>query len=315
MFSRPTYRPFRLLLGLMAMLLATGCAGHSLRAQPMAVASPAQVVAVGEDRESMLDTLERFFVFAEPVIPAAETTQSTKVDALDAVPESTPVPDDTQWASPQQAVPVVFRRTAPPDLEAMQRPQVEVDRVEHSMTGKSGQAAPMEAAPKVVEPSTVEPSATRPVSHPTPNPAPPVATVKTVRYTVVSGDTLRDIAQRHLGDANLWNVVWKANPDISDPSFLRIGQVLTIPAAEPERIPEVVPELFADVPVLHQGHLVMAGETLGHIARRYLGDASRWREIFDANPQLADPARIVVGQVLAIPGNALARRRDRHHAS
>lgn len=47
-------------------------------------------------------------------------------------------------------------------------------------------------------------------------------------------------------------------------------------------------------------HVVRAGDRLANIAKQYLGDAGAWKAIADANPGL-DPARLKVGQKLAIP--------------
>lgn len=49
-------------------------------------------------------------------------------------------------------------------------------------------------------------------------------------------------------------------------------------------------------------HTVKKGETLGAIAQHYLGKASRYPEIFEANrPMLSDPDKIYPGQTLRIP--------------
>ncbi|NHF73013.1 peptidoglycan-binding protein LysM [Paracoccus xiamenensis] len=54
-----------------------------------------------------------------------------------------------------------------------------------------------------------------------------------------------------------------------------------------------------DVPVFHT---VKKGETLSAIAQHYLGKASRYPEIFEANrPMLSDPDKIYPGQTLRIP--------------
>jgi LysM repeat protein len=52
---------------------------------------------------------------------------------------------------------------------------------------------------------------------------------------------------------------------------------------------------------------VRPGDTLGRIARRFYGDASRYPLIVSAN-QIADPDRLRVGQRLVIPDAGLARR-------
>ena len=48
-------------------------------------------------------------------------------------------------------------------------------------------------------------------------------------------------------------------------------------------------------------HVVQPGDNFSSIAERYLGNASLWREVWHANPQVAEPARLTVGEVLNIP--------------
>lgn len=50
-------------------------------------------------------------------------------------------------------------------------------------------------------------------------------------YTVVAGDTLSHIAQRHYGNANRWPAIFEANRDkLSDPDRIFPGQVLRLPS-------------------------------------------------------------------------------------
>jgi len=46
---------------------------------------------------------------------------------------------------------------------------------------------------------------------------------------------------------------------------------------------------------------VITGDSLWKLARRYFGDGMQWRRIAAANPQLADPNRLRVGQTLRLP--------------
>jgi len=47
---------------------------------------------------------------------------------------------------------------------------------------------------------------------------------------------------------------------------------------------------------------VVAGDSLSKIAKRELGDASKWRQIFEANrDKIKDPDLIHPGQVLNLP--------------
>lgn len=49
-------------------------------------------------------------------------------------------------------------------------------------------------------------------------------------------------------------------------------------------------------------YTVAAGDTLGHIALKYYGNAARWPEIYEANRDTIDkPSLIYPGQVLVIP--------------
>ena len=55
-------------------------------------------------------------------------------------------------------------------------------------------------------------------------------------------------------------------------------------------------------PDFTQTHVVVAGDTLGKIAKQYYGDSSLYMTIFDANKdQLKDPNKIFPGQKLKIP--------------
>lgn len=55
-------------------------------------------------------------------------------------------------------------------------------------------------------------------------------------------------------------------------------------------------------PDFSQYHVVVSGDTLGKIAKKYYGDSSLYMTIFDANKdQLKDPNKIFPGQKLRIP--------------
>lgn len=67
---------------------------------------------------------------------------------------------------------------------------------------------------------------------------------------------------------------------------------------------EGVSKVEADMPedAKPQFHTVAKGETLSAIAKEYLGDASKYHAIFEANrPMLSDPDKIYPGQKLRIP--------------
>ncbi len=97
--------------------------------------------------------------------------------------------------------------------------------------------APAEEPAPVEEPApTPEPEpAPAPEPEPVPEPAEEVTPAPAVAegdYVVKSGDCLWSIAQKVYGTGRQWNVIYQANKaTIKNPSDLRIGQVLVIPAA------------------------------------------------------------------------------------
>jgi nucleoid-associated protein YgaU len=58
----------------------------------------------------------------------------------------------------------------------------------------------------------------------------------------------------------------------------------------------------ASAPHANETYTVQAGDTLSAIAKKFLGNANAYMEIFNANKdQLSDPDKIKPGQVLKIP--------------
>jgi LysM repeat protein len=62
------------------------------------------------------------------------------------------------------------------------------------------------------------------------------STVLPTQHTVVQGDTLWDLAKQYYNDNFKWKVIAAANPSpgVKDPHWIYPGQVLTIPAVEPQ---------------------------------------------------------------------------------
>ncbi len=61
-------------------------------------------------------------------------------------------------------------------------------------------------------------------------------------------------------------------------------------------------------PAMTGTHTVQRGETLGSIARQYLGSAGAWTRLFEANrDRIVDPNRISPGLILVIPGGVAAQ--------
>lgn len=135
------------------------------------------------------------------------------------------------------------------------------------------------AAPKHLKP---KPEAER-QSHKLPRAA---ATLRPAKYTVVQGDTLRDVASRFgVSTAELL-----AANGLSWRTMIAIGQELRLPR-------ESAGSANLEVPTNIRSHRVAAGDTLEAIAREYRVQP---RAIISANG-LHQTSRLVVGQRLVIP--------------
>lgn len=138
-------------------------------------------------------------------------------------------------------------------------------------------------------------------------------------YTIRSGDTLSQIAQRELGTKNRWREIVELNPGL-DPARLSVGTKIRLSGGAPSTT--VADKTVVEKPVVPQTekagskkvaaaaggrtYTVRSGDTLSRIAQRELGAGDRWRELIDLNPGL-DPARLHVGRVLRLPGGEAPR--------
>ncbi|MDU8927436.1 peptidoglycan-binding protein LysM [Alisedimentitalea sp. MJ-SS2] len=85
------------------------------------------------------------------------------------------------------------------------------------------------------------------------------------------------------------------SPEMREKVILAVGNVDGVAEVEDE----------SDEPA--NFHTVEKGDTLSAIAKKTLGSASRYPEIFEANkPMLSHPDKIYPGQVLRIPQDATA---------
>lgn len=128
---------------------------------------------------------------------------------------------------------------------------------------------------------------------------PPSAEAAAVEHVVAWGETLTGIARRY---GSTIAAIAAAN-SLSNPSYLRVGQHLTIPgtaatpAAPAPPTPAAAPPT-APAPAAVPVHVVASGETLTGIAHRY---GSTIAAIAAANG-ISNPSYLRVGQHLSIPG-------------
>jgi nucleoid-associated protein YgaU len=97
------------------------------------------------------------------------------------------------------------------------------------------------------------------------------------------------------------NQIWNALKSVPDWQKEVVADIKVKPGAQPQ-----APASPASPPkVAMQTYTVQAGDTLSAIAKRLLGNANAYMEIFNANrDQLSNPDVIKPGQVLKIPQHA-----------
>ena len=106
-------------------------------------------------------------------------------------------------------------------------------------------------------------------------------------YTVKSGDSMAKIAAKH--GISVGALV-RANPQVDDPRLIFPGQKLEIPGQPVS--PSAPPTSFSDQ------YRVRSGDTLSKIARAF---GVSLAALVAANPQIRDPDRIKVGQIIHVP--------------
>jgi nucleoid-associated protein YgaU len=125
------------------------------------------------------------------------------------------------------------------------------------------------------------------------------------RYRIVQGDSYAKIARKLYGDERQFRLIEAANPGMPA-SALRIGEEIDIPPLPPETSGPTSgggvasPNPGPARPAGARVHVVVKGEIMGTIAKRYYGKSSEWRRIADANPQV-DPTNMHAGVELLIP--------------
>lgn len=108
-------------------------------------------------------------------------------------------------------------------------------------------------------------------------------------YVVKSGDSMAKIAAKH---GVTIGALIRANPQIEDPSLIFKGQQINIPVSPASAGTGATPPAFSDQ------YRVRSGDTMRKIARAF---GVSLAALIAANPQIKDPDRIKVGQVIHVP--------------
>lgn len=128
-------------------------------------------------------------------------------------------------------------------------------------------------------------------------------------HKVQPNDSLLNISRKYYGDETKWKKIYVANKgNVKNPDTLYIGQELLIPEIKNEK----KKTLGSEVPLekkpekgttINSGtHIVVSGDTLYNLARKYYNDSAMWDIIYDANEESIDDKRLLkTGQILIIP--------------
>lgn len=140
----------------------------------------------------------------------------------------------------------------------------------------------------------------------------PAAAIET--HHIQPGDTLASLSLMYYGSERYVRFLTSANPQLSNPNALRIGALVRIPS-----LPDSSVSNRSSSPSLSVGatqdrsstnrssddahtYRVKPGDSFYVIARDVLGDAKRWKELFELNRELVkgDATRLQVGQVIKL---------------
>jgi LysM repeat protein len=97
------------------------------------------------------------------------------------------------------------------------------------------------------------------------------------------------------------NQIWNALKTVPDWQKEVMADIRVKPGAQASAQTQSIPQP-TPAKASMKTYTVKSGDTLGEIAKRELGSANKYMEIFNANrDQLTDPDKIKPGQVLKIP--------------
>lgn len=126
---------------------------------------------------------------------------------------------------------------------------------------------------------------------------PPTTEAKT--HVVGTGETLGEISAKYYGTAKNWKKIAEANK--VDPNDLKVGQKLTIPAADPVvAVNQTAPDLANG----ERTYTIQKNDSYYSIAKKELGNAARWKELEKLNGVASEDLR--VGKVIKLPAKAAA---------
>jgi nucleoid-associated protein YgaU len=124
-------------------------------------------------------------------------------------------------------------------------------------------------------------------------------------HRVLPGDSFASLAKSYYGSERYADFLMKANPQVTDPRRMALGTAIKIPPLPSDltRDAQVAASRTPSVAASARTYRVRPGDSFYRIARDILGDAARWRELFELNEALVNgnPRTLRPGQVILLP--------------
>lgn len=130
-------------------------------------------------------------------------------------------------------------------------------------------------------------------------PVPPETKNITMYYYVQSGDNLSKIAKRIYGTNSAWKKLAAMN-NLKDPNHIFAGDFIHY---ELEQSSKAFTDAYENAPKAKV--IVKKGDTLSSVAKAVFGKVSDWRVLWKENPQIKNPDKLKVGQVVYFRPKAL----------
>jgi nucleoid-associated protein YgaU len=103
---------------------------------------------------------------------------------------------------------------------------------------------------------------------------------------VAPGDSLWKLAERYFGNGLRWRRLAALNPQLADPSRIRVGEWIRVPSERKQSEKQVV---------------IQPGDTLWKVAQAELGSPLALNCIAQANPQVRSVDLVWAGETLVVP--------------
>ncbi len=135
------------------------------------------------------------------------------------------------------------------------------------------------------------------------------------RHRVQPGDTMASLAVNYYGDEKYTKFLINSNPQLTNPTRLRVGTTVLIPSRPADRTLLAAthqpksPTPKKRTPTVKKpstrSYTVKSGDSFYSIARDVLGDASQWQKLFELNKAVVkgDARKLQIGQVIQLPAS------------